>query len=122
VKNPYLWMLAIGGGAVVGVMLITRRAKAASYGEKTRVPLAVPAGWRRVTNAEVTALPELGDRAVALRSYPGFATLPYGSLYAFTASNGNTYALWVEQHYHKPGGSLKPWGYHHGVTVLAKVG
>jgi hypothetical protein len=51
---------------------------------------------------------------------PGFASMPYGSLFPFVASNGGTYATWVEQHYHEPGGALQPWGLHHGVTVLAR--
>lgn len=130
-----LW-LALGGGTATGLLLLTRRAKAATpsapaptptaepmvYGETTRVPLAVPSGWRRATSVEVVALPELSARANELRSSPGFTSLPYGSLYPFTASDGRAYALWVEQHYHEPGGSVKPWGYHHGVTILARIG
>lgn len=118
--------LAIGGGVVTSLLLLTRKASAAPkpptrYGEAKRVVLLVPGGWRRVTNAEVAALPELIDEAKMFRSYPGFASLPYGTLTPFVASNGKMYAIWVEQHYHEPGGPIKPWGYHHGVTLLAKV-
>lgn len=47
--------------------------------------------------------------------------MPYGTLTPFVASNGQTYATWIEQHFHPPGGALQPWGYHHGVTVLAQA-
>jgi hypothetical protein len=47
--------------------------------------------------------------------------MPYGTLTPFAASDGNTYATWVEQHYHEPGGAAKPWGLHHGVTLLAQA-
>jgi len=125
-----LW-LAIGGSvaaAVATVLLLRKKTDVTTtpedpektYGEAVRVPLAVPAGWRRATNADVAALPELGAQANALRSTSGFTSMQYGSLSPFVASDGKTYATWVEQHYHEPEGPVKPWGLHHGVTVLAK--
>lgn len=129
-KHPMLW-LAIGSGAVATLLLLTKKAKAESiavpafdptqfYGERQKVALAVPAGWRRVTNAEVASVPDLVTSAKTLRSSPGFTTMTYGTLAPFTASDGKMYATWVEQHYHEPGGSVKPWGLHHGVTLLAQ--
>lgn len=128
-----LWLLATGGVSLT--LLLTRPAQAAtspepklpsppspSWGEAQRVALAVPAGWRRATSTEIAALPELVSQANALRSASGFTSLPYGTLNPFTASNGQTYATWIEQHYHEPGGAVKPWGYHHGVTLLARAG
>jgi len=129
-----LWLLATGGVSLA--LLLTQKAQAAtaspspvtppppppSWGEVQRVALAVPAGWRRATSAEIAALPELLSQANARRSTPGFASMPYGTLSPFAASNGQTYATWVEQHYHEPGGTVKPWGYHHGVTLLARAG
>jgi len=129
-KNPILW-IAVGGGALVAftVLFLTRKraevvppptpAPPKTYGETVRVSLPVPSGWRRVTSAEVAELPELGAQANALMYSSGFTSLPYGTLAPFVASNGWTYATWVEQHYHEPGGSAKPWGLHHGVTILA---
>jgi len=119
-----------GAATAIGLSLVTRKAKAQTmpapgfdptktYGETTLVPLAVPSGWRRATGTEVATLPELGVAANALRNTPGFTSMQYGTLSSFVASDGNTYATWVEQHYHDPGGSIKPWGYHHGVTILA---
>lgn len=125
-----LWIGAAGLG-VVGLVLLARKATAAdvpapppvpspTYGETVRVALPVPTGWRRATSAEVAALPELRAQANALQ--PSLASLPYGTLAPFAASDGKTYATWIEQHYHEPGGPLAPWGLHHGVTLLARGG
>jgi hypothetical protein len=124
-----LWLIATGGVSLA--LLLTKKAAAQSpepppsppfsYGEAQPVTLAVPVGWRRVGGAEVIALPELVSRANALRSTPGFTSMPYGTLSPFVASNGGTYATWIEQHYHEPGGSVQPWGLHHGVTLLAST-
>lgn len=130
-------LLAAGGAAaaVSAILLMTRKARAATpaaaapgfdptqiYGETRKVALAVPSGWRRATTSDVNALPELRDQANALRSAPGFTSMAYGTLTPFTASDGKTYATWIEQHYHEPGGPVKPWGLHHGVTLLAQAG
>lgn len=134
-KSTILW-LAVGGAATTaaGLFLLRKRTEEdgshtppsfpvpeppKAYGEATRVTLAVPAGWRRATGAEVSALPELGSQANSLMNTPGFTSMSYGKLTPFVASSGGTYATWIEQHYHEPGGTTKPWGLHHGVTILA---
>lgn len=141
--NRALPWIAGGGAALAAVLIFERKAKAAPatppgnpappvplpigfdpnafYGERQKVPLAVPSGWRRVSSGEVSALPELRTAATSLRNSPGFTSTAYGTLAPFQASNGKTYATWVEQHYHEPGGPVKPWGLHHGVTLLAQV-
>jgi len=132
-RRRLAFWLATGGGlaSFTALFLVMRKAGAApalppapspTYGEPTRVSLAVPAGWRRATNAEVIALPELGAQANALLSASGFTSMRYGTLSPFVASDGKTYATWVEQHYHEPLGPVKPWGLHHGVTLLARAG
>lgn len=130
--KPLLWAAA-AGATTATVLLIMRGSRTPStsipgpaaapklYGEATSVPLSVPAGWRRVSSAEVSALPELAAHATAVMNTPGFTSMPYGTLSPFVASDGKTYATWIEQHYHPPGGSTQPWGLHHGVTVLAQV-
>jgi hypothetical protein len=129
--RPLAWA-AIGGVVTGSILLLTRKAQAQvsssksepepekTYGETTLVALAVPAGWRRVMNAEVSALPELSVQANSIRSEPGFTLMAYGTLRPFVASDGRTYATWVEQHYHEPGGAARPWGLHHGVTILTR--
>ncbi len=43
---------------------------------------------------------------------------PFGTEIAFE-SNGKQYACVIEQHYHPPGGELKPWGPHAGCSLFA---
>lgn len=45
---------------------------------------------------------------------------PIGSQFPFEA-DGKKYVGLIEQHYHPPGGPLKPWGPHHGVSVFRVV-
>jgi len=128
-RAKVLW-LGVGGGVAVAIataLFLEKRAKAApllpvqTYGEPVRVSLTVPSGWRRATNAEVMALPELRSQANALVNTSGFTSMQYGSLSPFVASDGKTYATWIEQHWHEPGGAARPWGLHHGVTLLARA-
>jgi len=129
--NKTLLWLSAGGAAAGAAILLWKRTgvdvpttpsiPVAAPGEATKVTLAVPAGWRRVTGSEVSALPELASQANSLMNTPGFTSMRYGTLAPFVASDGNTYATWIEQHYHEPGGSTKLWGLHHGVTVLAQA-
>lgn len=129
--KPLAWA-AVAGGVTAGLLLIARKSSAAplvssttpppaTYGETQRTTLSVPSGWRRATSAEVNALPELGAQANALMNTSGFTSMQYGTLSPFVASDGNTYATWIEQHYHPPGGDVRPWGLHHGVTILAQA-
>lgn len=81
-------------------------------GSQERQPVAVPGGWRRMTNAE--AAPYV-SAAVSILSEHHSA--PYGTLVPVDASA----AVMIEQHCHEPGGAVKPWGYHAGATLLARV-
>lgn len=45
---------------------------------------------------------------------------PWGTVY-YQDFDGKTIAFRLEQHYHTPGGLLKPWGYHTGVSALHLV-
>ena len=127
--KPILWA-AIGGAIALATGLVFFKESTAmrpspppppkNYGEPVRVTLAVPSGWRRATSAEVSALPELSVAANTLMNTPGFTNMAYGTLAPFVASNGSTYATWIEQHFHPPGGVAQPWGFHHGVTILAQ--
>jgi hypothetical protein len=69
-------------------------------------------GLARLTDAQVTTAISNGAVAV-LDSYWDF---PVGTEIPFFADN-NSFVGRIELHYHPYGGSIKPWGYHHGVSV-----
>jgi peptidoglycan hydrolase-like protein with peptidoglycan-binding domain len=72
--------------------------------------------FRRMRNAEVTpALTAEAKRLLALHH-----AAAYGSEYPFTL-DGLRYLARLEQHYHEPGGPLKPWGYHPGISLFVAV-
>lgn len=73
---------------------------------------------RRVRGAEVTANPDLGVQAKAILKAHWHEKL--GSEFPFE-SQGKRYFGRIEQHYHEPGGPLKPWGYHPGVSLFIEV-
>lgn len=127
---PPYW---IGAGILGLLFLSTKKATAAAslpetpppppptpdlpkttYGE-AKVSTPFPAGYRRMKQSEVT--PELLARASAIRSSAGFTSRAYGTVIPI---DGDVSAL-IEQHYHEPEGPVRPWGYHHGVTLIRKV-
>jgi hypothetical protein len=72
---------------------------------------------RRLGDSEVT--PAISAAAVKILHDHGAD--PIGTEVPFDA-NGKRYVGRIELHYHPPGGALKPWGYHHGVSVFEVVG
>jgi len=74
----------------------------------------IPGGWRRLKGGEATG--EL--ISFAQQTLGAHSRAPYGSLYVHP---GAQYAAMIEQHCHGPGGPTRPWGRHHGVTLLAKA-
>lgn len=83
-------------------------AKAAALGLRT---------LRRLTNSEVT--PRIS--AEAKRILKAHHQDPFGTEIAFDA-DGLAYVARIEEHFHPPGGPIKPWGHHPGVSVFAVVG
>jgi hypothetical protein len=82
------------------------------------IPVAassVPPGYRRLKQQEVT--PDLSQKAKDILREHGRD--PYGTQVPFEVA-GTNYMGVIEQHYHEPGGSLKPWGYHHGVSLFVE--
>jgi hypothetical protein len=71
---------------------------------------------RRVRNEEVTA--ELSAHAKAILKDHWRAA--FGSEFPFESAGKHYYGR-IEQHYHPPGGPLKPWGYHPGVSLFVEV-
>lgn len=85
-----------------------------TYGEP-KMPSPFPAGYRRLQQAEVTL--DLTAKATSIRNAPGFTSMQYGRVIPIEAST----AALIEQHYHEPLGPAKPWGYHHGVTLIRRA-
>lgn len=108
-------ILALAGFvAGVGVLFIMKRQRTSPSADAEEGVVAMPSDWRRLTNSEVT--PELGLEARAiLREHHED---PFGTIVPFVGSDGRTYAGLVEEHYHEPGGPMKPWGYHTGVSLM----
>jgi hypothetical protein len=80
-------------------------------------------GMRRLKQAEVTK--ELTQFAIETRrvhlapsvSKPIGTVIPSG---IFLASGEEVVAV-IEEHYHEPGGPVKPWGKHKGVSLFARA-
>ncbi|PKK89836.1 MAG: hypothetical protein CVV64_12510 [Candidatus Wallbacteria bacterium HGW-Wallbacteria-1] len=71
-------------------------------------------GLRRIKGSEVT--PDI--TANAKRILKENHSKPFGTEIPFESA-GKRYVGRIERHYHPPGGALKPWGYHPGVSILA---
>jgi peptidoglycan hydrolase-like protein with peptidoglycan-binding domain len=71
-------------------------------------------GLARITQAQVT--PAITAGAVLILG--AHWTDPIGTEVPFTA-DGKPYVGRIELHFHPFGGALKPWGYHHGVSVYS---
>ena len=71
----------------------------------------IPIGWRRAKQREITK--EILALANERRKKTG---LP-GTFVQHQTASGPVGTL-TEWHYHPPGGALRPWGYHHGITVV----
>jgi hypothetical protein len=84
----------------------------------SHVPPAAGTPLRRLLKREVS-------RAIAKharRIIDAYAGEPFGTEIPFEVE-GKTYVARFEEHYHEPGGQLRPWGPHPGVSVfVAKSG
>lgn len=83
-------------------------AKAATLGFRT---------LRRITNSEVTAAVSAAAKAIIKQHHQA----AFGTEFPFQA-DGLAFVARIEEHYHPPGGPIKPWGHHPGVSVFAVVG
>lgn len=113
-SHPLLWL-----GGALGLLLLAKPSAAATLQPlpppiptEKRVAVPIPSGYRRLSQAEVT--PALAASARVILDTHG--SDPYGTF--FPLPDG--YAAMIEQHYHEPGGPVKPWGLHHGVTLLVQ--
>lgn len=118
-KKVLIWVL--GSASVGGLALfLTRRAAEVNLDQPVvndKVQTQTPEGFRRVKQAEVTPpLTEIAKQVLA-----AFGKSPLGTQVPFTYQNADMMAI-IEQHYHEPGGPLKPWGPHKGVSLFVRMG
>lgn len=71
---------------------------------------------RRLKQSEVTS----GIAAFAKSMLAAHHDKPFGFERDYV-ENGKTFVGRIEEHYHEPGGPVKPWGKHKGVSVFEKV-
>lgn len=71
---------------------------------------------RRLTNTEVTPdISKQARRIITEHHRDAFGTeIPF-------QSDGREFVARIEEHYHPPGGPMKPWGHHPGVSVFVVV-
>jgi len=73
--------------------------------------IPIPAGWRRAKTAEVTSdALALAKERVKSPGAPG--------TFVTRETPTGTFGSLTEWHYHEPNGPVKPWGWHHGITIL----
>jgi N-acetylmuramoyl-L-alanine amidase len=71
---------------------------------------------RRLRNNEVTH----GLTVEAKRILAAHRHEPYGTEFPFQLG-GVQYVARIEEHYHPPGGALRPWGHHPGVSLFMET-
>jgi hypothetical protein len=69
---------------------------------------------RRLKRADLSTAMMLASAEVVKRHYGR----PFGSEVALEIE-GKPYVARIERHFHPEGGSVKPWGYHPGVSLFA---
>jgi hypothetical protein len=96
--------------AIVVVALATAVAAKAAAGSMPRV-VPVPDGYRRLKPAEV------GPEELAFAKQCVKRVGKPGNQQRATIGGREVLAL-TEWHYHEPGGALKPWGWHRGISLF----
>jgi len=74
---------------------------------------------RRLSDGEVT--PEMREFAIAVRDRIRSHRLGSEVDSEITLADGSRIVARVEQHYHPPGGTMRPWGRHLGVSLFARA-
>lgn len=103
---PVILLLSAAG------LLYTKKAQA-----KNALPALgttpIPEGWRRAKDADIKANPGALELARSLQQTPG-------DIGRLVLGDNGQFAAWTETHFHEPGGPVKPWGLHKGITLLVR--
>ncbi len=116
-KRTLIWVLGAASAGGLAVFLSSRKTELADPITPDSVQVATPTGYRRVKSAEVT--PPLTD--IAREVLAAYGKSPLGTQVPFQFFTADMMAV-IEEHYHEPGGPLKPWGKHKGVSLFVKMG
>jgi hypothetical protein len=104
-----MWPLVLG---ILGVGLFVSKSASAKIltGPNPPTPQPpIPDGWRRALPKEITS--EILSLAISRQQHPG-------DVGTFVELNG--LANFTEWHFHELYGPIKPWGWHHGITILIR--
>jgi hypothetical protein len=119
-KKTLIWVLGSASVGGLALFLASKRNSEVNLEQPVvndAVQTQVPEGYRRVKQAEVTpSLTEIAKEVLA-----AFGKSPLGTQVPFTYQTADMLAI-IEQHYHEPGGPLKPWGPHKGVSLFVRMG
>jgi hypothetical protein len=101
----FLWWVAAAKKQAAAV----NRTRTLEQGPPSEPPQPLPpAGYRRARSSDVTP-----DMVAAARSA---LVHPIGTLL-----KRNGWAIQLEWHFHPPGGTAHPWGWHKGATVYLRA-
>lgn len=112
-----IWVLGAASIGGLGLFLARRKSETANPVIEDTILTQVPEGFRRVKQAEVT--PPLTE--IAKQVLVAYGTSPLGTNVPFVYQGADMTAV-IEEHYHTPGGPLKPWGKHKGVSLFVRLG
>lgn len=107
------WLLAIGAGLVASSFVGTSKAATSTGPGSPPSPQPPrPAGYRTAGGSDI-------DSYVTSQAW---SMLPgtIGDRRSFDY-NGQSYLVQIEWHYHPPGGTATPWGWHHGSSVYVRA-
>lgn len=111
--NPWLLATLLGGAAFT----VTRMAGYGGAPVPPSIPppaMPIPKGWRRARPEELDdAAKEFAVAALQTKGEPG--NIQIGAF-----ADGRGLLALTEWHFHPPGGPVKPWGWHHGITLLVE--
>jgi hypothetical protein len=104
--KAWLPLLAVG---LAGIVASSRQVTGLKPDEPEP---AIPPEYRRMKDGEVSD--ELKAAA------PAFLSLPYGSVVPVPNIADQDVLAGIELHFHTPGGPVKPWGWHKGVSLFIR--
>ena len=105
-----------GRGGITVSTTTYEQAKGRPFSAGPPQVISVPSGWRRMRGEEVgPAEGAFARRALTTKGTPGHQQIE-------VMPDGAEVMALTEWHHHEPGGPARPWGWHHGITLLVRAG